>query len=195
MPRRGVARAPILTVLILAGLLPLASAALSAQATWYGKTSKTPFVPVRDAAGRFTIDVPARDWLTVSSDGVSALATFVQKNGEAWVVVERTTLNTPLASEDITDLFADLEKDHLLAQQPKATGVATKLFDADGRRFVGLQYTRPGRPATETVRQFSFPAGRELFRVMCGAPSARFDRFEAICAHMAASFRTDSAAR
>src|SRR5689334_5159956 len=78
------------------------------------------FVRLPDSAGRFTVDVPTRDWQTVSGLGMSLL-TIIQKSGEALVAIEQTPLPVALGPDEMSDLFVELETDATRARNRDAT--------------------------------------------------------------------------
>jgi hypothetical protein len=160
------------------------------RGTWYGRDAKGSYTPYRDAAGRFNLEYPRRDWLLLTGDG-AVLLVAAHNRGEAWVILERVRMNTALAPDEVTDLFADLETENVKQHQPRADGFQKRVFDTDNRRFIALQYTRPGvdPKEQEIVRQYSFPVGQDLYRLVCAVQGRRFDRYEAMCAHVAATFR------
>jgi hypothetical protein len=160
------------------------------RGTWYGRDAKGSYTAYRDAGGRFSLDYPRRDWLLLTGDG-AVLLVATHNRGEAWIILERVTMATSLAPDEVTDLFADLETENVRQHQPRAEGFVKRVFDTDNRRFIALQYTRPGADprSREIVRQYSFPVGQDLYRLVCAVQGPRFDRYEAMCAHVAATFR------
>jgi hypothetical protein len=126
----------------------------------------------------------------VSVPGISSpVMSLVQKRREAAIVVEQERLHQPLAQDDITDLFGQLEADSVRERQPLAKDIQSKLVQAGGRRVIIVTYSRQSAAGQERVRQYSIPGGgADLFRLMCSAPVAQFARYEYIFAHVAASF-------
>lgn len=186
-PRRGLAAAAVAAMVAgAAGQEPPAAL----RGTWYGRDAKGSYTAYRDAAGRFSLEYPRRDWLLLTGDG-AVLLVATHNRGEAWVILERVRMATSLAPDDVTDLFADLETENVRQHQPRADGFLKRVFDTDNRRFIALQYARPGVDPREreTVRQYSFPVGQDLYRLVCAVQSRRFERYEAMCAHVASTFR------
>ena len=135
----------------------------------------------------------ARPTTAVIPGATAPIVSVVQRKREAAVVVEQTKLHQPLALDDITDLFSQLEADSIRERQPQATDVRARLVDVGGgRRLVILTYGRPGVGGGQRVRQYSIPAGADLFRLTCIAPAGQFARYEAVFAHVAASFAVAS---
>jgi hypothetical protein len=152
---------------------------------WYGRTSRVQFQPVKVAGEGFQLEWPKKDWLMVPSGALSLV--LVNKKGDASVVIQRSLLRQPLDPSDITELFAQLESDAIKERQ-RALDLQARVIDAGGRRLVVVQYQRDGALGVERVRQYSVPAGRWLYRLVCVSSAAQFLSFDPIFAHMAASF-------
>ncbi len=183
------------------GATAAAASPLSAQepvppaAGEYGRAAKLESVVFESANKQIRFEYPKRDWEIVPRAGAamipgatSPIVSLVQRKREAAVVVEQTKLHQPLALDDITDLLSQLEMDSLRERQPQASDVKAKLVEAGGRRFVILTYARQGVGGPERVRQYSFAAGADLFRLTCVAAASQFARYEPVFAHVAASF-------
>jgi len=179
-------------------LAVLAAAPLAAQApsvpapNEYGRVSKLDTQRFQGPNGRIHFEYPKKDWQVVPG-GSSVIVTLAQKKGEAAVVVEQNRMNQKLALEDITELFGQIEADIVKERQASATDIQPKLVEAGGRRFVILTYARKGVAGPERVRQYSIPAGIDLFRLTCSAASPQFPRYEQVFAHIAASFAAANA--
>jgi hypothetical protein len=184
-------------------IVALGGATVSAQVTppAAGEYGRAPKLDVQ----QFTIqqihfEYPKKDWeivprpnTAVIPGATAPIVSVVQRKREAAVVIEQTRLHQPLALDDITDLFSQLEADSVRERQPQATDVKAKLVDVGGgRRLAILTYGRPGVGGPERVRQYSIPAGADLFRLTCVATAAQFARYEAVFAHVAASFAVAS---
>jgi hypothetical protein len=166
-----------------------------------GEYGRAPKLEVQQFDNRqIRFEYPKKDWeivprpTTAVIPGVTApIVSVVQRKREAAVVVEQTKLHQSLALDDITDLFSQLEADSIRERQPQATDVRAKLVDVGGgRRLVILTYGRQGVGGPERVRQYSIPAGADLFRLTCVATVGQFGRYEAVFAHVAASFAVAS---
>jgi hypothetical protein len=166
-----------------------------------GEYGRAPKLAVQQFDNRqIRFEYPKKDWeivprpATAVIPGATApIVSVVQRKREAAVVVEQTKLHQPLALDDITDLFSQLEADSIRERQPQATDVRAKLVDVGGgRRLVILTYGRQGVGGPERVRQYSIPAGADLFRLTCVATVGQFGRYEAVFAHVAASFAVAS---
>jgi len=172
----------------------LAAAPSAAQAgvqpgrdVWVAKAAKGNFRPLKDPNGQFTMEIPRRDWSIVPGAG-AVVTSVVNKKGDAVIVIEQAALKQALAPDDITDLFADLERELVLEREPKATDFQTRVLDGGGRKLVAVQFVRPGMTGMERVRQFSIPAGRRLYRVSCVAALGSYAMNEPWFAHAVATF-------
>jgi hypothetical protein len=179
--------------LILAAMLAGAAPSWSAQAAaakgdpWLAKNPKLQVRRQRAADAPAQLDVPAKDWNVLPSSGATLLI-LASKKVDAVVLVERSSLAMALEPADITDLFAQIETDAIKERQPKATDFQSRVLDLANRRLVAVQYGRPGVLGSETVRQYSVPVGRELYRVTCISRAAQFAVYEPVFSHIAASF-------
>jgi hypothetical protein len=187
MLKRIVTTACGLLILSVAASPVLAQAAKPASTDpWYGRTTRVQFQPIRVADAGFQIEWPKKDWMLLPSAGSLALV-VASKKGDAMVVVERTSLRQPLEPSDITDLFAQLESDAIKEAQ-KVLDVQARVIDGGDRRLVAVQYQRTGALGGERVRQYSVPVGKQLYRVICISAAPQFLAYDAVFAHMAASF-------
>lgn len=172
-----------------------AAAALAAQTPApgeYGRAAKLEVQPFEGPNKRIRLEYPKKDWEVVPG-GSTAIASLMQKKGEAAVVIEASRLNQPLAPDDITDLFGQLESETVRDRQPSAVNIQPKVYGAAGRRFVILTYERSGVSGPERVRQYSIPVGAELYRLICSAAAPQFAHYETVFAHIAASFTATGA--
>ena len=156
---------------------------------WVAKAPKGNFRPLKDPSGLFTMEIPRRDWSIVPGAG-AVVTSVVNKKGDAAIVIEQASLKQALAPDDITDLFADLERELVLEREPKATDFQTRVLEDGGRKLVAVQFVRPGMTGMERVRQFSIPAGRRLYRISCVAALGSYAANEAWFAHAVATFVT-----
>jgi hypothetical protein len=142
-----------------------------------------------DPSRRYSIEFP-KDWRFSMIYGASEpIATFVQGKAEAAVVVERARLRQRLEARDVTDVFAQIEADVVKENQPGATDVAAKLTREEGRPIVVIDYTRETLGGRQRVRQYSIPAGTDLYRITCMAQLNTFARHEAVMAAMVSTLK------
>jgi hypothetical protein len=175
-----------------------AAAALAAQglpapaANEYGRVAKLEVQPFEAPGKQVRLEYPKKDWQVVPG-GSSAIASLLQRRGEAAVVIEQSRLNQALAQDDITDLFGQIESDTIRDRQPSPSDIQSKVYEAGGRRFVIVDYARQGVAGPERVRQYSIPMGSDLYRLTCSAPASSFTRYETVFAHIAATFAVNGA--
>jgi hypothetical protein len=173
----------VVWLLLFAGLAP--------RFAWSALSSKD-FQLFRDPAGRFSLEFP-KDWQVNAGVG-DVLVTFAQKKNEAALVIERFHLNLAPTADQIDDLFAQIEEDTLKERQPQASAVAHKIAGGNGRRFVVIDYTRPGlTKPVERARQYSLPIGQDLYRLVCSAAPNQFAKYEPLFAHVSESFTAPAA--
>jgi hypothetical protein len=183
---------------VIAGATASEQEATPPAAGEYGRAPKLEIQQFDNRQIRF--EYPKKDWeivprpTTAVIPGATApIVSVVQRKREAAVVIEQTKLHQPLALDDITDLFSQLEADSIRERQPQATDVHAKLVDVGGgRRLVILTYGRQGVGGPERVRQYSIAVGADLFRLTCVATVGQFGRYEAVFAHVAATFAVAS---
>jgi hypothetical protein len=134
--------------------------------------------------GRLTLEYPPAQWMTVAAP---ALLMVVERNGGASMVIEEQHFSHSTAS--LGDSLAELEGHFLREREPESEKLMTQVIRDEGRLVVLIDYTRPGPNGILRVRQYSFPAGRRLYRLRCAALFEAFSGHEPVFAHMAASFR------
>ena len=155
-----------------------------------GKTDE--YLAFEPADKRFTVDIPKRDWRTVPGVG-SVIVVFSDAKSDASVALEHVSLKLALEPSEINQLFVDLEVESIKERDPSADGVRTALkTDPDGSRVIVIDFTHKGLRGPERVRQFSLPRGGDLYRLICSAAPAQFDRVAPVFEHMAESFKIGS---
>lgn len=162
---------------------------------WLGGAVKAEeYESFQPPGGKFTIDVPKREWQTVPGAG-AVIVVFSQAKSEASVALEHTTLKQALAPDDITQLFVDIEVQNIKERDTEAAGFRTALrTDTAGNRVIAIDFTRQGLRGPERVRQFSLPSGTNLFRLICSASPTLFDRYAPVFEHMAETFKSGAGA-
>jgi hypothetical protein len=166
---------------------------LSAQAPPTPQAPKKGFTVLRAFQDRFTVEYPIKDWEPVAG-GTSSLVALAQKKREAAVVVEYQPLRLELAPNEIDQEFAKLESEPVTTRQPGAADVTVKLIDVGSNRVIVVEYTRRGIAGAERVRQYSLPLGKQLYRLVCSAPTALFAKHEPTFTAMMESFKVAAAA-
>jgi hypothetical protein len=187
--RRLLAAVSLVAALIVGGAPARAvgQAAAAKADPWLAKTTRVSFQAQKAAGAAIQVDVPKKDWMMLPSAG-SALLVLASRKGDAVVLVERSPLAMPLEAADITDLFAQLETDGIKEREPKAAEFQARVLDAGDHRLVAVQYSRPGVLGSEQVRQYSMPVGKQLYRLSCISSASQFGAYDAVFAHIAASF-------
>jgi hypothetical protein len=133
-----------------------------------------------DPGKRFSVEFP-RDWRwAIISPAGEALATFVEKDGKAAVIVERFRLDGPVAPEDITDSAARIEVKYIQEGQPRATIIGSRIDRPKTGPVIVIDYSRPGSDGSfvERVRQYSRPVGQNLYRITCSSIENLFKNYE-----------------
>ena len=141
---------------------------------------------------RFTLQYPSKNWLIVPG-GRASLVTLTHKKNEATVTIEYQPLQIELSPAEIDQTFAQIEAEPVSQQQPSATGVRSQVGDADGRKVVIIEFTRRGVTGAERVRQYSLPIGKQMYRIVCSAPSAAFAKYEPVFANIVRTFAVTGA--
>ena len=170
--------------------LALVFAAIASVWPLTGVAQAPGYLLFTDPGNRFSVEFP-KDWrwMIVAGSG-EALVTFVEPKSAAAVVVERFRMKQPLAMDDITDVFVQIETDVLKENQPKASDVGGKVLMQGRRRAVVVDYSRPGLNEAERVRQYSYPVADSLYRITCMALNSQFKRYEATFATVAESLKS-----
>jgi hypothetical protein len=108
----------------------------------------------------------------------------------AAIVLEHNALVEPLGPQEIDTKLAELElEDIIKVREPGGQNFSSEAKDVNGRRFVFIQYTRPGISGNDRVSVYVMPSGRVMYRLICIAPEQELARYQRICAHVAASFK------
>jgi len=177
---------------------PLAAQDLGTPAPGeYGRAAKLEVQAFETGNKQIRLEYPKKDWDVAPANGAPVsvpgvtwpIVSIVQKKHDAAIVVEGVRLHQPLAQDDITDLFGELEASAIRERQSLAKDLQPKVVQAGGRRIVIVTYNRQGAAGAERVRQYTIPAGgADLYRLTCSAATAQFARYEPVFAHVAASF-------
>jgi len=185
--------------LVTVSLLILAAAA-SAQAQprpstdpWFHLSAKPKdFRLAKLPWNTFSIELP-KDWqLAPGHGGILLTAVEKTRNNQATaaVVLEQMRLVEPLAMNDIDDVLADLETGAARQRDPAGENFTQAVKEADGRRYLMLQYSRPGQNGPDRVIVYAMPAGRIMFRLICIAPADQLvPKYQDVFAHIAAAFK------
>ena len=160
---------------------------------WYARSSKPrDFETPRGLPGKFAIELPKRDWQIVPGyGGVEFMATEKAKNNQAAVAVmilDHMQLRSPIGPKDVDAGLAEIESS-LVRGQAGGQKVEQQVKEAEGRKFIFIQYSKPGLSGPDRVVQYSIPVGAVMYRLICIAPEAQLNKYQEIFAHAAASFK------
>ena len=156
---------------------------------------KSGYLLFTDPSKRYSVEFP-KDWTwTIVAGAGEALATFVHPKREAAIVVERFRMRLALDQSEITDMFSEGEAATLKDNQPRVMDVTARVVEQGGRKFVQIDYRRPGvgepgKVEDERVRQFSFPVKGNLYRITCASLDRQFGRYEAVFQWAAESLKS-----
>jgi len=176
----------------------LSLAAAQAQSDpWYRLSAKPKdFAVARLPWNTFTIELP-KDWQLAPGYGAILLSAVEKSRGNqpaASIVIEHRSLPEPLTSQDVDAGLAALEANDTKLRDPAGQDFKQEVKDVNGVRFVFLTYSRRGLSGMDTVVLYSVPSGNVMYRLVCIAPTAQLaQRYQAICAHVAASFKPTAA--
>src|SRR5262249_41091179 len=182
------ARATLSAVTVIACVWSVDAAA---QRPWWllGPGKSDEYVAFEPADKRVALEIPKRDWGPASRVW-SGIVGFSSAKSDASAALEHIQLKLALEPSEITQLFVDLEVESIKERDPSAEDVRTALrTDSDGRRVIVIDFTHRGLRGPERVRQFSIPRDSDLFRLICSAAPALFDKYSPVFEHMAASFK------
>jgi hypothetical protein len=141
----------------------------------------------KDAAGRFELDYPAKDWSPLPTGG-SAIAIISRNDRTATVVIDLSKLTEPLAPAEVAT-NAQIEVEGLREQQPNAKDFTAEIVDSKSGRASLIRYARVGSNGPERVMRYSLGVGRELYRLDAVVPDTSLAKYEAILMHMLLSFK------
>jgi hypothetical protein len=145
------------------------------------------FITYKDAANRFTLEYPEKDWRVMPTPG-SSLVILAQKEFEATVVVDYKRLDVPLAPSDVTSAFVDFETEAVKERQHSAKDVKAEIVDAPSGRGALIKYSVAGLRGAEQVMQFSVPKGQDLYRIIGSMRDPLVAKYEPIIMHVIQSF-------
>ena len=144
------------------------------------------YATFQDPDATFALEYPS-SWQTTTGRG-DLVVTFTAPRREAVVTIERLRMSIPLTPGDITEAFADIERDLLKERQPGVSDVRARLEDRRGQPMVIADYSRSGVRGQERVRQYSLPAGQTVFRLVCVSSDPQFEQYASAFARVADTF-------
>jgi hypothetical protein len=145
------------------------------------------YTTYRDAAGRFEIDQPQKDWAVVPAGG-SSLAILSQKDRVATITIDLTRLAEPLGQNEILT-NAQIEIDTLKEQQPNAKDFESAVFDSKAGKGALIKYSRVGAKGAESAMRYLIGVERDLFRLDAVVQIASAPKYEPVLMHMIQSFK------
>jgi len=110
------------------------------------------YATFQDPDATFALEYPS-SWQITTGRG-DLVVTFTAPRREAVVTIERLRMSIPLTPGDITEAFADIERDLLKERQPGVSDVRARLEDRRGQPMVIADYSRSGVRGQERVRQY-----------------------------------------
>jgi hypothetical protein len=164
---------------------------------WFAKSPKPKdFEAPKLPWNNISIELPKNWQLVPGLNGVLLSAAERTKNNQpgAAIVLEQMRLQDTLSAKDLTDATLNFETASTRERDPAGQNFQPQLKNAsEGRRYIFIQYTRPGFYGPDRVTQYSVPAGLLLYRVVCIVPEAQVAKYQSTCAHVADSFKVNAA--
>lgn len=171
----------------------LSSQAAPAPAEWFAKSAKPrDFEIPRLPWNSFTIELPKNWQLLPGHNGVLLSAAEKTRSDQpaGIIMLEQMRLQDSLSAKDLSNATLTFEAASTKERDPAGQNFQQMIMQVpDGRRFIFIQYTRPGLYGPDRVTQYSVPAGLTLYRVICIAPDAQLAKYKPTCAHVAESFK------
>jgi hypothetical protein len=142
----------------------------------------------KDAAGRFEIEYPNKDWSPVPAGG-STVAILARNDHTATVVIDLTRLNEPLAPTEVRT-NAEIELETLKEQQPNAKNFTSEFVEGKSGPASLIRYARVGAAGPERVLRYSVAVGLDLYHLDAVVPDTSLAKHEPVLLHMLQSFKT-----
>jgi len=164
---------------------------------WFVKSPKPKdFEAPKLPWNNISIELPKNWQLVTGLNGVLLSAAERTKANQPGgvIVLEQMRLQDTLSAKDLSDSTLTFETASTRERDPAGQNFEQQLKNAsDGRRYIFIQYTRPGLYGPDRVTQYSVPAGLILYRVICVVPEAQIAKYQPTCAHVADSFKVIAA--
>jgi hypothetical protein len=145
------------------------------------------YKPFKDAAGRFELDYPTKDWNPLPSGG-SAVAILAHKDRAATIVIDLIRLSEPLAPSEI-ERNAQIEVETVKEQQRNAKDFKSEFLDGKAGRASLIRYSRLGANGPERVLHYTVAVGQDLYRLDAVLSEESYAKYEPIAMHMLQSFK------
>ena len=149
----------------------------------FGRGDK--FQVFKDPAGRFELEIPAKEWQYMSSGG-SSIAVFTHKDGPA-LYIDYVKLVGPLTPGEF-EVMPEMEIRWLKDRQPKAKDFKSEILETKFGRGVLIRYARVGAEP-ESIVHYSIPVVQDLFRLTGVVPDKLLSKFEPVVLHMIQTFK------
>jgi hypothetical protein len=164
---------------------------------WMRKSSKPQdFHVAKLPWNTFSVELPD-DWQLVPSFGAALVTAAEKGRGNqpvAAIIIEHTLNIEPLNASDVDERLATLEADWVRQRDPSGESFEHQAKEFDGRRYVMIQYTRPGFNGRDRVVVYVMAAGKVMYRLICIAPDKQIaEKYQAIFAHVASTFKPATA--
>jgi hypothetical protein len=176
-----------LAVLGVAGVLAGERVALAQKVLGIFGSGDIKYTTYRDAAGRFEIEQPAKDWGLLPAGG-SSIAIISRNDRAATLTVDLASLTEPLGANEIA-INAQIEIDTLKEQQPNAKDFTSEPFDCKGGKGALIKYSRVGAKGAEHALRYLIGVERKLFRLDGVVQNAAAPKNEPVLMHMIQSFK------
>jgi hypothetical protein len=174
-------------VLLACCLLSSAQTALAQKKFGVFGSGNVTYRIFKDAAGRFELEYPTRDWSPVSVGG-SAIAMLSRNDRTATVVVDLSQLTEPLLEAEI-EINAKIELESLVEQHPNAKAFTSAFEVSQAGRGSLIRYDRIEGNGPERVIRYTIGVGKELYHLDAVAAPAAMIKHEAVLMHMIKSFK------
>jgi len=181
------------SLLVVFGLAHTHAQSQTAADVWFRRSTKPDdFSAAKLPWNTFSIELPKNWQLVPGYGGILLTAVEKTRNNQATaaIALEQMLLVEPLAVNDIDAVLAGLETAAARQRDPAGQDFDQQVKEADGRRIVFIQYSRPGLNGLDRVVLYAIPSGRVMYRLICIAPAAQLTTtYQATFAHVARSFK------
>lgn len=179
-------------LVVLSALVLLLSTVEAANQDWFEPkvpTKGLAFKPYSPRSGRFAMEYPSSKWkVFVPGRGMSV--TFVQKDDEASVTIEREVLPHPMNLDLINETATQIEQERVNENNPGASNVTSALGTIGGMKAIVVDYTFQGDRGLERTRHVALLLGKEVYRFVCTSLQSKFAKdYEPIFRRMVESFK------
>jgi hypothetical protein len=186
-------RRSALVILILSGIVAAEPRLVAQKVLGIFGSDKVKYKSFKDAAGRFELEYPTKDWSSLTTGG-SAVAILSRNDHAATVVIDLAKLTEPLQASEV-ETNAKIEIETVKEQQPTAKDFSTEIVDTKtGGRAAIIKYARVGSNGPERVMRYIVGVGLEMYRVIAVTPQAATAKQEPILQYMLMSFKAPASA-